>query len=36
MMPGYKKLVYTHRGQLWDNGVFTFDSYQPLIGNQTP
>lgn len=36
MMPGYKKLVYTHRGQTWDNGVFTFDSYQPLIGTSSP
>lgn len=33
MMPGFKKLVYTHRGNVWDNGVVTFDVYQPSIGN---
>lgn len=36
MMPGFKKLVYTHRGNVWDNGVVAFDCYQPPLGNINP
>jgi hypothetical protein len=36
IMPGFKKLVYTHRGNVWDNGVVAFDTYQAPIGNINP
>ena len=35
-MIGVKKLRYNHRGTVYDNGVFVFDTYQAPIGGISP